>query len=71
MFVLRGRITGAGDIVVIDSSGFRLELAQRVGATHVLSLEDTTAEERVARVRELTGGRGADVVVDCAGGPAR
>jgi threonine dehydrogenase-like Zn-dependent dehydrogenase len=69
MFVLRGRITGAGDIVVIDSSPFRLELAQRVGATHVLSLEGTTSEERVARVRELTGGRGADVVVDCAGVP--
>jgi threonine dehydrogenase-like Zn-dependent dehydrogenase len=29
-----------------------------------------SAEERIARVRELTGGRGADVVIDCAGLPA-
>jgi threonine dehydrogenase-like Zn-dependent dehydrogenase len=70
MFVLRARVMGAGDIIVIDSSQYRLSLAVRLGATHVLSLIETTAEERVDRVRELTGGRGADVVIDCAGAPS-
>jgi threonine dehydrogenase-like Zn-dependent dehydrogenase len=70
MFVLRARMMGAGDVVVIDSSRYRLDLATRLGATHVLSLEDTTAAERVERVRELTGGRGGDVVIDCAGVPS-
>jgi threonine dehydrogenase-like Zn-dependent dehydrogenase len=70
MFVLRARITGAGDIIVVDSSEYRLALARRLGATHVLSLTDTTAEERVERVREFTGGRGGDVVIDCAGVPS-
>lgn len=70
MFVLRARVTGAGDVIVADSSRYRLELAERVGATHTISLTDTAAEERIARVRELTGGRGADVVIDCAGVPA-
>jgi threonine dehydrogenase-like Zn-dependent dehydrogenase len=70
MFVLRARITGAGDIVVVDSSAYRLKLAQQLGATHAISLDGTSAEERIARVRELTDGRGADVVIDCAGVPS-
>jgi threonine dehydrogenase-like Zn-dependent dehydrogenase len=52
MFVLRARIMGAGDIVVVDSAAYRLALAERLGATHVLSLEATSAAERVERVRE-------------------
>jgi len=70
MFVLRARIMGAGDIIVVDDAPERLARATGVGASHVLSLVDTTAEERLGSVRELTGGRGADVVVDCAGVPA-
>jgi threonine dehydrogenase-like Zn-dependent dehydrogenase len=70
MFVLRARIMGAGDIVVIDSSEYRLALARRLGATEAISLDGTSAAERVARVRELTGGRGGDVVIDCAGVPS-
>jgi threonine dehydrogenase-like Zn-dependent dehydrogenase len=69
-FVLRARVTGAGDIVVVDSSAYRLELAERIGATHTISLDGTTSQERIDRVRELTSGRGADVVVDCAGVPS-
>jgi threonine dehydrogenase-like Zn-dependent dehydrogenase len=70
MFVLRARITGAGDIIVLDSSEYRLELARKLGATHTITLDGTTTDERIERVRKLTGGRGADVVVDCAGVPA-
>ena len=70
MFVLRARIMGAGDIIVVDDAPERLARARGVGASHTLSLAETTAKERLGTVRELTGGRGADVVVDCAGVPA-
>ena len=69
LFVLRARVMGAGDIVAIDASPERLALAERVGATRTLLLGETTAEERVEAVREMTGGRGGDVVIDCAGVP--
>jgi threonine dehydrogenase-like Zn-dependent dehydrogenase len=69
LFVLRARLMGAGDIVVVDSAPYRLDLALQLGATHVLDLSSTSAAERVARVQELTGGRGGDVVIDCAGVP--
>jgi threonine dehydrogenase-like Zn-dependent dehydrogenase len=69
MFVQRARTMGAGTIVVIDAAEPRVRLAERLGATHALDLKATTVEERVERVRELTDGRGADVVIDCAGVP--
>jgi L-iditol 2-dehydrogenase len=69
LFVLRARVMGAGDIVAIDASPERLALAERVGATRTLLLSETTAEQRVEAVREMTGGRGGDVVIDCAGVP--
>ena len=70
MFVLRARIMGAGDIVVVDSAPYRLDLASRLGASHTLNLELTSRDERIGTVRELTGGRGGDVVIDCAGVPS-
>lgn len=50
-------VTGTGD----DS--LRLDAASRIGATTVV---DVTATDAVAAVRDLTGGRGADVVFDVA-----
>lgn len=70
LFVLRARAMGAGDIVAVDASRFRLDLAEKLGATHSIDIERTSPQERVERVRELTGGRGGDVVIDCAGVPA-
>lgn len=42
----------------------RLRLAQELGVQHVVNID---AHDPVERVRELTGGYGADVVVECAG----
>lgn len=42
----------------------RLRLAEELGVPYTANVE---AEDVVARVRELTGGYGADVVVECAG----
>ena len=48
-----------------DRDTERLRLAEELGVQHAI---DITACDPVARVRELTGGYGADVVVECAGG---
>jgi NADPH:quinone reductase-like Zn-dependent oxidoreductase len=50
--------------VVTSGSGSKLELARRLGAAAGLNY---TEEDVPAEVRRLTGGRGADVVMDNAG----
>jgi propanol-preferring alcohol dehydrogenase len=54
-------------VVALDVSKEKLELARTVGA-HETLLSDGAA---AARVRELTGGTGADVVLDFVGAEAR
>ena len=49
------------DILVSGTS------AKDFGADHVISVTRTTQAERVQAVRELTEGRGGDVVVECTG----
>src|SRR5260370_26624161 len=60
---------GSGTIIAVDVSGYRLNFARKLGADHVIDASKTSESERLARVRELTHGRGADVVVECAGVP--
>ena len=47
------RISGANKIIAVDMNSTKLELAQSMGATHVINAADGDA---VAAVRELTGG---------------
>jgi len=67
LHVLKAHLMGAGRIIAFDKSNFRLGIAREFGADHTFNVDETTPEERVARVRELTGGRGADVIVECTG----
>lgn len=64
------RIGGARRVVAIGAPDERLAIAQAFGADEVLSLDRTTHAERLDRVRALTGGRGADVVMEFTGHPA-
>jgi S-(hydroxymethyl)glutathione dehydrogenase/alcohol dehydrogenase len=57
---------GAGRIVAIDIVEEQLALARRLGATDVVNAAHTDA---VDAVRELTAGRGADVVFEAIGNP--
>ncbi|MFI5178158.1 MAG: zinc-binding dehydrogenase [Vicinamibacterales bacterium] len=61
------RQSGAGQVIVIGAPADRLALAKTMGADEVIDLDRTTPEERQARVSDLTGGIGADVVVEAAG----
>ncbi len=64
------RESGAA-VICIDAVPSRLEEARRFGAHHTINMKEyTTIEARKARIEELTGGAGADIVVELAGVPA-
>ena len=57
--------SGAAWVGIVDSVPLRREAALRMGADTALPLDSDT----VSRVRALTGGRGADVVIEASGSP--
>jgi len=61
--VIAARAAGADQIIVtgLSRDAGKLALAREFGADHVIDVEN---EDARARVREITGGRGADVVVE-------
>lgn len=64
------REMGAGQIIVIDGIPERLELAKACGADHVIDINEASSSfERINKVKELTDGRGADLVVEVVGVP--
>ena len=68
-FLMKARMLGAGTILAVDLSDYRLSFAKRLGADHVLNAGRTPKEERLQFVKDLTSGRGADMVIECAGVP--
>ncbi|MBC9937185.1 MULTISPECIES: zinc-binding dehydrogenase [unclassified Leucobacter] len=62
-------ISGAATVITVGSPAPRLELARRFGATHTIDIAGGS-EATVARALELTGGQGADLVLDFAGAPS-
>jgi len=68
-FLMKARMLGAGNIVALDLSDYRLQFAKRLGADHVLNASNTTVAERLQFVRDVTHGRGADMVIETAGVP--
>ncbi|MGW5923863.1 S-(hydroxymethyl)mycothiol dehydrogenase [Nocardia fluminea] len=60
------RLAGAGTIIAIDRDQRKLDWAMDFGATHTI---DATSEDVVERIKDLTGGFGADVVIDAVGRP--
>lgn len=59
------RISGAGLLITVDVRPESCEMSLRLGADHALNAREVDV---VAAIRELTGGEGADVVFECAGG---
>ena len=69
LHVFKARVMGAGDIIALDRSDYRLGIARRFGADHAINITGLTEAEIVARVRDLTEGRGADIALECTGYP--
>ncbi|MDP9395038.1 MAG: S-(hydroxymethyl)mycothiol dehydrogenase [Actinomycetota bacterium] len=64
--VMGSRLAGATRIIAVDLDPRKLDFARRVGATDVV---DASSADVVEAVRALTGGFGADVVIDAVGRP--
>jgi L-iditol 2-dehydrogenase len=67
MQIQLSRACGAGQVIAIGRAHGRLARARKLGAHAIISTLDT---DPVACVRELTGGRGADVAIESAGSAA-
>lgn len=68
-FLMKARMLGAGTIIAVDLSNYRLNFAKKLGADHVINAGQTTTHERLQMIRDLTYRRGADLVIECAGVP--
>ncbi|MFE7718544.1 S-(hydroxymethyl)mycothiol dehydrogenase [Nocardia rhizosphaerihabitans] len=64
--IVGARLAGASTIIAVDRDEQKLAWARELGATHTLN---ATTADTVAAVQELTGGFGADVVIDAVGRP--
>jgi threonine dehydrogenase-like Zn-dependent dehydrogenase len=60
---------GVHQVIVIGARRARLAAAATLGAADVVDVRATGADQRLARVRAMTGGRGADLVIDCSNAP--
>lgn len=60
------RLAGAGRIIAVDLDDKKLDLARALGATHTVN---SRTADPVEAIRELTGGFGADVVIEAVGRP--
>lgn len=64
------RLFGPARIVAVDMLPRRLELARHMGVADevICAAPDAAPADIAAQVRALTSGRGADAVIECAGG---
>jgi threonine dehydrogenase-like Zn-dependent dehydrogenase len=59
------RLRGAAPVIVIGDNAKRLSIAKEMGVDHVIDIRD--GGDPVKMVKDLTGGRGADFVVEAVG----
>jgi S-(hydroxymethyl)mycothiol dehydrogenase len=64
--IVGARLVGASTIIAIDRDEKKLRWAAELGATHTVNAAEV---DTVEAVHELTGGFGADVVIDAVGRP--
>ncbi len=64
--ILGARLAGARTIIAVDPDSRKRAWARELGATHSVNPAATDATERI---RELTEGNGADVVIEAVGRP--
>jgi S-(hydroxymethyl)mycothiol dehydrogenase len=67
--VVGARLAGAGKIIALDVDERKLGWAAELGATDTVNSRGLGEEQVVTAVQGLTGGFGADVVIDAVGRP--
>ncbi|HLG42178.1 MAG TPA: zinc-binding dehydrogenase, partial [Planctomycetota bacterium] len=68
--LILAQLSGAGHVIMLGGPQTRLDIARRFGADELIPVIGTSPAERVQRVQELTGGRGADVTIEATGVPS-
>ena len=63
--IIRSALRGA-TVVAVDIDDQKLELARRIGATHVINSKTTNLHEALIKI---TNGHGPDVIIEAAGNP--
>ena len=61
------KLRGAAPVIVIGRSGSKLRLAKQLGADYTININEI--DDPVAEVKKLTGGVGADYVLESVGTP--
>lgn len=64
MHLQMAKRSGAGQIIAVDLSSARLEIAAQLGATTCIKAPDPSLSSQISR---LTGGHGVDAAIECAG----
>ncbi|TCM43432.1 S-(hydroxymethyl)mycothiol dehydrogenase [Kribbella sp. VKM Ac-2568] len=67
--VVGARLAGAARVIAIDLDERKLDVAKELGATHTVNSKGLDHDGVVEAVQGLTGGFGADVVIDAVGRP--
>lgn len=67
MGAIAGAVARGATVIAVDIGPSKLTLAKRYGAAHTI---DAAHEDVAARIAELTGGDGADVVIEAVGAPS-
>jgi 2-desacetyl-2-hydroxyethyl bacteriochlorophyllide A dehydrogenase len=67
MGAIAGAVARGATVIAVDIGASKVAMAARYGAAHTI---DAGTENVVERVAELTGGDGADVVIEAVGAPA-
>ncbi|WP_273320261.1 NAD(P)-dependent alcohol dehydrogenase [Vallitalea guaymasensis] len=62
--LLSCKARGASNIILVDVLENRLKMAEKLGATSVINAKETDV---IKEIESLTGGKGANVVIDTAG----
>ena len=64
------RAAGINHLIAVDGSASRLEMAKKLGVKTVINFREAdTLEKRVAAVKAVTNGMGADFAYQCTGAP--
>ncbi|MBQ5960751.1 MAG: alcohol dehydrogenase catalytic domain-containing protein [Firmicutes bacterium] len=71
MMVAAVRTMGVENIIVVDGDEKRLQMSKRYGAKYTVNFKNyKDFDEEMRRIKEVTGGRGADFVFQCTGAPS-
>ena len=62
--------SGANQVILIGAPRSRLAATEAWELAARIDIDDTEPDERIEAVRSLTEGRGADIVLECAGPPS-